>query len=129
LLQITFQPLAKADIMKLTERGAASLNSTVYLSRALISLTARNSGVRGMLTPVGGLAMRSKVAFMSADVKSVRHGTGHPGAGEKCRSCRPSRFPSYAPDRGRSSCAVARIAPDQVVEHAALRAMLPTVPD
>ncbi len=57
--------------MKLTERGAASLNSTVCLSRALISLTALNSGVRGMLTPAGGFAMRSKVAFMSADMKSV----------------------------------------------------------
>jgi hypothetical protein len=57
--------------MKLTERGVASLNSTLYLSRALISLTAANSGLRGMLTPAGGLAMRSKVALMSADVKSV----------------------------------------------------------
>ena len=57
--------------MKLTERGAASLNSTVYLSGALISLTAVNSAVRGMLTPGGGLQMRSKVAFTSADVKSV----------------------------------------------------------
>ena len=57
--------------MKLTERGAASLNSTVYLSRALISLTALNSGVRGILMPAGGFAMRSNVAFMSADVKSV----------------------------------------------------------
>src|SRR5437763_8606621 len=54
LPSISFQPLAKADIMKLTERGAASLNSTVYLSRALISLTALNSGVRGMLMPEGG---------------------------------------------------------------------------
>ena len=34
-------------------------------------LTALNKGVRGMLTPAGGFAMRSKVAFMSADVKSV----------------------------------------------------------
>src|SRR5262249_2271242 len=71
LLKITFQPLAKADIMKLTERGAASLNSIVYLSRALISLTALNSGVRGMLTPDGGFAIRSNVAFTSADVKAV----------------------------------------------------------
>ena len=33
--------------------------------------SALNRGVRGMLTPDGGLAMRSKVALMSADVNSV----------------------------------------------------------
>ena len=38
---MTFQPLAKADIMKLIERGSDSLNSIEYLSRALISLTAK----------------------------------------------------------------------------------------
>jgi hypothetical protein len=56
---MTFQPLAKADIMKLTERGAASLNAMVYLSGALISLTALKSAVRGMLIPGGGLQIRS----------------------------------------------------------------------
>ena len=56
---MTFQPLANADIMKLIGRGSDSLNSTVYLSRALISLTALNRTLRGMLIPVGGLAMRS----------------------------------------------------------------------
>ena len=56
---MTFQPLANADIMKLIGRGSDNLNSTVYLSRALISLTALNRTLRGMLIPVGGLAMRS----------------------------------------------------------------------
>ena len=54
--------------MKLTERGADNLNSMVYLSRALISLTEVNSALRGMLTPAGGREMRSNVAFMSAEV-------------------------------------------------------------
>ena len=68
---MTFQPLAIADIMKLTGRGSANLNSTVYLSRALISLTALNRTLRGMLMPGGGLAMRSKVAFTSSAVSSA----------------------------------------------------------
>src|SRR5260221_10193168 len=50
-------------------RGQLEFDSV--LVGALISLTALNSGVRGILTPEGGFAMRSKVAFMSADVKSV----------------------------------------------------------
>jgi hypothetical protein len=56
---MTFQPLAKAPIMKLAGRGSASLNSMVCLSRALISLTARNSVLRGMLISAGGRTMRS----------------------------------------------------------------------
>ena len=68
---MTFQPLASADIMKSIGRGSASLNSTVYLSRAVISLTARNRMLRGMLTPSGGLTMRSKVAFTSSAVSSA----------------------------------------------------------
>jgi hypothetical protein len=65
---MTFQPLAIADIMKLIGRGSANLNSTVYLSRALISLTDLNRMLRGMLIPEGGLAMRSKVALTSSAV-------------------------------------------------------------
>src|SRR6266436_6249662 len=65
---LAFQPLAKADIMKSIGRGSDSLNSTVYLSRALISLTALNRTLRGMRTPAGGLAIRSKVAFTSSAV-------------------------------------------------------------
>jgi len=57
--------------MKLTGRGSDNLNSTVYLSRALISLTALNSMLRGMLMPCGGLAIRSKVAFTSSAVSWV----------------------------------------------------------
>src|SRR5712691_2369669 len=68
---MTFQPLAIADIMKLTGRGSASLNWTVYLSGAVISLTALNRMLRAMLMPGGGLAMRSKVALMSSAVSSA----------------------------------------------------------
>src|SRR5262249_24747282 len=51
--------------MKLTERGSASLNSTVYLSRALISLTALNSGVRGLEpgSPLPQFSATSRVAL------------------------------------------------------------------
>ncbi len=59
LRTIVFQPLAKAAIMKLAGRGSESLNTTVFLSGAVISLTVVNSVLRGMLTPDGGLAMRS----------------------------------------------------------------------
>jgi hypothetical protein len=71
LRTITFQPLAIADIIKLMGRGSDNLNSTVYLSRALISLTDLNRMLRGMLMPDGGLAMRSKVAFTSSAVSSA----------------------------------------------------------
>ena len=53
--RITFQPLAKADMMKFGDRASDSLNSIVYLSRTLISLTALNRMLRGMLMPSGGL--------------------------------------------------------------------------
>ena len=43
-----FQPLAIAHMMKSGGRGSESLNSTVYLSGALISSTAVNSVLRGM---------------------------------------------------------------------------------
>ena len=66
-----FQPLAIAAMMKLGGRGTASLNSTVYLSRTLTSLTEVNSALRGMLMPAGGLTMRSKVAFTSSAVSSA----------------------------------------------------------
>ena len=66
-----FQPLAIAAMMKLGGRGADSLNCTVYLSGATISLTDLNRMLRGMLTPAGGLAMRSNVAFTSAEVSSA----------------------------------------------------------
>jgi len=68
---MTFQPLAIAAIMKLDARGSLSLNCTVYLSGAVISPTVRNSTLRGMLMPCGGLAMRSKVAFTSSAVSSA----------------------------------------------------------
>ena len=68
---MTFQPLAIAAMMKLGGRGADSLNCTVYLSGALISSTALNSMLRGMLMPCGGLAMRSKVALTSSEVSSA----------------------------------------------------------
>jgi hypothetical protein len=68
---MTFQPLAIADIMKLIGRGSDNLNSTVYLSRALISLTALKRTLRGMLMPGGGLAIRSKVALTSSAVNSA----------------------------------------------------------
>jgi hypothetical protein len=57
--------------MKLTGRASPSLNSTVYLSRVLISLTDLNRMLRGMLMPAAGLAMRSKVAFTSSAVSST----------------------------------------------------------
>ena len=44
-----FQPLAIAAMMKLGERGADSLNCTVYLSGVTISLTDLNKMLRGML--------------------------------------------------------------------------------
>ena len=66
-----FHPLAIAAMMKLAGRGADSLNSTVYLSGALISLTGLNRVLRGMLTPTGGLAMRSNVALTSSAVSSA----------------------------------------------------------
>ena len=56
---MTFQPLAKPDMMKLAGRGWASLNSIVCLSRTLISLTELNRIERGMEMPAGGLEMRS----------------------------------------------------------------------
>ena len=56
---MTFQPLAKPDMMKLAGRGWDSLNSIVCLSRTLISLTELNRIERGMEMPVGGLEMRS----------------------------------------------------------------------
>jgi len=56
---MTFQPLAKPDMMKLAGRGSANLNSTVCLSRTLISLTELNRIERGMETPAGGLQIRS----------------------------------------------------------------------
>ncbi len=68
---MTFQPLAIADMMKLGERASASLNSIVYLSRALISLTDLNRMLRGMLIPSGGCTMRSNVAFTSSAVSSA----------------------------------------------------------
>ena len=66
-----FQPLAIAAMMKLAGRGASSLNCTVYLSGAAISLTALNRMLRGMLTPCGGLRIRSNVAFTSSAVSSA----------------------------------------------------------
>ncbi len=54
--------------MKLTGRGSASLNSIVYWTRAFTSLTVANKGVGGILIPLGGRIMRSKVALTSADV-------------------------------------------------------------
>ena len=66
-----FQPLAIALMMKAAGRGSASLNCTVYLSGAAISLTAANRVLRGMLTPDGGLAIRSKVALTSSEVSSA----------------------------------------------------------
>jgi len=68
---MTFQPLAIADMMKLTGRGSANLNCTVYLSGAAISLTDLNRMLRGMLMPCGGLMMRSNVALTSSDVSSA----------------------------------------------------------
>jgi hypothetical protein len=68
---MTFHPLAIADIMKLDGRGSDNLNSTVYWSGVLISLTALNSTLRGMAIPGGGLTMRSKVALTSAAVSSA----------------------------------------------------------
>ena len=52
-------------------RGADSLNSTVSLSRTLIDSTALNRELRGMLMPVGGFTMRSKVALISSAVMSA----------------------------------------------------------
>ena len=56
---MTFQPLAKPDMMKFEGRGSASLNSIVYLSRTLISLTELNRIERGIEMPAGGLEIRS----------------------------------------------------------------------
>ncbi len=71
LLMITFQPLAIADMMKFGGRGSDSLNCTVYLSGVVISSTVANRMLRGISTPCGGLAIRSNVALMSAEVSSA----------------------------------------------------------
>lgn len=71
LRTITFQPLAIAAMMNGGGCGSDSLNSIVYLSGAFTSLTARNRMLRGMLTPCGGLTMRSNVAFTSSAVSSA----------------------------------------------------------
>src|SRR6516165_7758880 len=68
---MTFQPLAIADMMKFGGRGSDNLNSTVYLSRALISLTVLKRMLRGMLIPCGGLAIRSKVALTSLAISQL----------------------------------------------------------
>ena len=109
--------------MKLTERGAASLNSTVYLSGALISLTAVNSArardadagrrladaVVGRLY-VGGGEVRPVVELHAlAQVERV----GLAVLGD---------FPAMRQIGDDGLAAVARIAPDQVVEHASLGA-------
>ena len=58
-------------MMKLAGRDSASLNTTVFLSGVVISSTEANSGERGMLTPSGGLRIRSNVALTSSDVNSA----------------------------------------------------------
>ena len=54
-----FQPLAKAPSMKARGRASLSRNSIRYGSRTTTSLTAENSGVRGITTPFGGAMIRS----------------------------------------------------------------------
>ncbi len=66
-----FQPLAMAPMMKSGGRGAESLNTTTFLSGAVISSTAANSVLRGIEMPCGGLAIRSKVALTSSEVSSA----------------------------------------------------------
>src|SRR6266481_4736513 len=115
---MTFQPLANADIMKLIGRGSDSLNSTVYLSRALISLTALNRTLRGMLIPgelgdavVGGLhVLRGQLGAgveLHALAQMERVGLAVRG-----------NFPAMRQIRDDRLGAVVRIAPDQIVEHA-----------
>jgi hypothetical protein len=53
-----FQPLAKAPSMNLLGRGSLSRKTMVLGSTTLMSLTAENSGVWGMLMPFGGQMMR-----------------------------------------------------------------------
>ena len=50
-----FQPLANDPSMKALGRASLSLNSILCGSRTTMSLTAENSGVRGLTTPFGGL--------------------------------------------------------------------------
>jgi hypothetical protein len=71
LRTMPFQPLAMAAMMKLAGLGSESLNTTVFLSGVVISSTVANSGARGMLTPAGGLRIRSNVALTSSDVNSA----------------------------------------------------------
>src|SRR5882757_910704 len=51
LRTMPFQPLANAAIMKLAGLGSESLNTTVFLSGALISATVVNKVDRGIMTP------------------------------------------------------------------------------
>src|SRR6266481_3600024 len=115
---MTFQPLANADIMKLIGRGSDSLNSTVYLSRALISLTALNRTLRGMLIPgglgdaiVGGLhVLRGQlcaVVELHALAQMERVGLAIRGNLPAMRQIRDNRLG-----------AIVGIVPDQIVEHA-----------
>ena len=115
---MTFQPLAKADIMKLTERGAASLNSMVFLSRALISETAVNSALRGMLMPGGGLQIRSSVPFYvgGGEVGAIMELSALAQV-ERIGLAIPGNIPAMREVWDNALAAVARIAAYQVVEH------------
>ena len=118
-----FQPLAIAAMMKLAGRGADSLNWMVYLSGAAISLTALNRMLRGMLMPSGGLAMRSNVAFTSSEVSSAPSWNMYALAQkERIGLAVLGDLPAMREVRNDGLAAVARIVPDQVVEHAALGA-------
>ena len=57
--------------MKAAGLGSESLKTTVFLSGAWISLTVVNSVERGIITPCGGLQMRSWLtgSFLDSDEK------------------------------------------------------------
>ena len=120
---MTFQPLANADMMKLAGRGWDSLNSIVCLSRTLISLTELNRIERGMEMPVGGLA--------DAVVGGLHVVGGELGAVvelhvlaqvERVGLAVLGDLPAMGEIGDDGLAAVARIAANEIVEHAALAA-------
>ena len=119
------KPLAIADTMKLTGRASDNLNSIVYLSRALISPTALNRMLRGMLMalrrlgdPVeGGLYVISCQLGAVAELHALaqEEGVGLAVLGD---------LPAMRQIGDDGFAAVARVAADQVVEHAAHSAQI-----
>jgi len=119
------KPLAIADTMKSTGRASDNLNSIVYLSRALISPTALNRMLRGMLMALRRLGdpVESGLYVVSGQLGAVaelhalaqEEGVGLAVLGD---------LPAMRQIGDDGFAAVARVAADQVVEHAAHSAQI-----